>query len=361
MENVLNEMKNMEKISIIVPCYNVEKYIKQCLDSVVNQTYNNLEIICVNDGSTDNTLDIIKKYALKDDRIVIIDQNNTGLSGARNSGIKCSTGDYIVFVDSDDFIELNTCEKAITEALKDDYDLIIWNYTKEFSNSSVDKLIFDDKEIVFNEKSCKAILRRRIFGLIGKELSKPEDADSLVTAWGKMYKSKIIKEKQVYFIDTKIIGTEDAYFNALVFKHIKKALYIPNCLNHYRKDNISSLTTIYKSDLSKKWSTLYKYLEDLIETECLDSDFKCALNNRIALSIIGLGLNELTNPKGAFYQIKNIREFLKSKQYRNAYKTLELKYFPIHWKLFFFFAKYNLSIAVYIILKAINFLKGKVK
>lgn len=361
MENVLNEMEDMKKISIIVPCYNVEKYLIQCLNSIVNQTYKNLEIICVNDGSTDNTLEILKEYALKDDRIVIIDQNNAGLSGARNSGIKCSTGDYIVFVDSDDFIELNTFEKAIIEALKDNYDLIIWNYTKEFSNSSVDKLIFDDKEIVFNEESCKGILRRRIFGLIGKELSKPENADSLVTAWGKMYKSEIIKGNQINFIDTKIIGTEDAYFNALVFKYIKKALYIPLCLNHYRKDNESSLTTIYKADLSKKWSTLYAYLEDIIVTECLDLDFKHALNNRIALSIIGLGLNELANPKGAFAQIKNIGSFLKSNQYRNAYKTLELKYFPIHWKFFFFFVKCNSPIAVYMILKAINFLKGKLK
>lgn len=349
----------MKKISIIVPCYNVEEYLRQCLDSIVNQTYTNLEIICVNDGSTDNTLSILNEYASNDNRIAIVNQKNTGLSGARNAALKRSTGEYIVFVDSDDYIELNTCKIAINEIEKYNSDIVLWNYVKEYKNKSINKLIFENSKIIFDDKKCKNILHRRMFGLYKNELNSPEDADTLVTAWGKMYKSNIILENKIEFVDTKLIGTEDALFNAMAFENIHSAVYIPNCLNHYRKDNENSLTTIYKSDLYDKWNTLFNYLSNIINENGLTNNFKIALNNRIALSIIGLGLNELANPKGPISQIKNIHKFLKSKRYKEAYKNLELKYFPIHWKCFFFFVKHNMSVGVYVLLKIINLLRGK--
>ena len=113
-------------ISVIIPCYNVENYVARCLDSVINQTYNNLEIICVNDGSTDNTLAILKDYAKKDSRIKIIDKKNGGLSSARNAGIEVASYEYVVFLDSDDWIEPNTYELAISK-MDDDIDLVRWN------------------------------------------------------------------------------------------------------------------------------------------------------------------------------------------------------------------------------------------
>ena len=97
-------------ISIIVPIYRVEEYLDKCLSSIINQTYKNLEIILVNDGSDDNSIKIAKKYAKKDERIKIIEEDNKGLSCARNTGINASTGKYITFVDSDDFIEENYIE-----------------------------------------------------------------------------------------------------------------------------------------------------------------------------------------------------------------------------------------------------------
>lgn len=100
-------------ISILVPCYNTEYNLPFCLNSLINQTYRNIEIICVNDGSTDNTLNVLKKYSKSDSRIVIIDQKNSGVSAARNKAIDMAKGDYITFVDSDDFIALNFCERMI--------------------------------------------------------------------------------------------------------------------------------------------------------------------------------------------------------------------------------------------------------
>ena len=102
---IIKNKKHIEnpKISLIIPVYNVEKFLRECLDSVVNQTMRDIEIICINDGSTDGSLDILKKYAAKDDRIIVINQTNGWLSAARNSGLKIARGEYIQFVDSDDY------------------------------------------------------------------------------------------------------------------------------------------------------------------------------------------------------------------------------------------------------------------
>ena len=119
----------MNKCSIIIPVYNVEKYLPKCLDSIVNQTYKNIEIICINDGSTDNSLKILEEYAQKDERIKIINQENQGVSVARNVGIDNATGDYILFVDSDDWIDRDTCKILKIELENEYYDLIIFNHS----------------------------------------------------------------------------------------------------------------------------------------------------------------------------------------------------------------------------------------
>lgn len=108
----------MVEISVVVPVYNVETYLEECLNSIINQTFSDIEIICINDGSTDSSLDILNDYSKKDDRIKIINQENKGLGATRNKGIDLAKGKYIFFIDSDDYIELNTffelhnvCEK----------------------------------------------------------------------------------------------------------------------------------------------------------------------------------------------------------------------------------------------------------
>ncbi|MBW5381342.1 glycosyltransferase family 2 protein [Brachyspira hampsonii] len=121
-------------VSIIIPVYNVSKYLSTCLDSAVNQTYKDLEIICINDGSTDDSLEILKEYADKDNRIIIIDKKNSGVSAARNDGIEKSNGEYIFFMDSDDYIDNDFIEVFYNNAEKNNSDLVVlssfWNLDK---------------------------------------------------------------------------------------------------------------------------------------------------------------------------------------------------------------------------------------
>ena len=111
-------MNNNISISIVVPVYNVEKYLRQCLDSIINQTFKDFECICVNDGSTDKSLSILQEYANKDNRIKIIPQKNIGLAGARNTALSVASGKYVLFVDSDDYIDINLCEALYKDAIE---------------------------------------------------------------------------------------------------------------------------------------------------------------------------------------------------------------------------------------------------
>lgn len=140
----------MDKISIIVPVYNNYNFLDKCLDSIINQTYKNIEIILINDGSTDDSKKKLKDYAKEDSRIILIDKKNEGVSKARNNGIKISTGKYITFVDSDDYLECDAIEKMYNALIKNKVDLIRANYQVHYKES--DKVDVGDLFLIGNKK-----------------------------------------------------------------------------------------------------------------------------------------------------------------------------------------------------------------
>ena len=129
-------MTKQPKISVIIPVYNTEKYLKECLDSIVNQTLKDIEIICVDDGSTDDSLSILQEYAKKDNRIMIIDQKNSGVSSARNSGLDKATGEYLAFVDPDDWIDKDMYEQTIGYMANNDLDIVCFDVEEVRTNKS---------------------------------------------------------------------------------------------------------------------------------------------------------------------------------------------------------------------------------
>ncbi|MDN3605688.1 glycosyltransferase family 2 protein [Kaistella yonginensis] len=319
----------MKKISIIIPCYNVEYYIFQCLESVINQTYLNLEIICINDGSTDSTLVLLQKIAKTDSRIIVVNQVNKGLSATRNVGIAKSTGEYLMFLDSDDYLDLNTITSL--EKFFITNDLTCFSYNRIYQNTSKIR-----KFNIKGEFSAENI-QRKMIGLMAQELSDPSQIDSLVTACMKIYHSPIIKENAIQFTDTSLIGTEDLLFNIQYLEIAKTVRIVDEPYYFYRKNNASSLTSLYKPTLFENWKNLYKIIEKIIENK--PAEFKLALQNRICLSVIGVGLNETFSPKSYSDKKKRLNEILSDSLYTNSFSNLEMKYFPFHWKMFFIFAK----------------------
>ena len=230
-----------ELISVIVPVYNAEKYLQKCLDSILEQTYKNLEIIIINDGSTDNSGQICQEYEKQDDRIVYIEKENSGVSDTRNAGMDRMTGPYVTFVDSDDWLEPNYVKFLYEKLIEHQADIVVGNYTSFNESNSV--FYFhtsaDYYEKVYDNKSVIPCLYD------AKELLK----SALIVPWGKIYKKEIIANFR-FPIDR--IG-EDALFNLKALLGSKKVVYVNKSAYIYR---------VREGSLSNTWSD--KWIRDAI-------------------------------------------------------------------------------------------------
>lgn len=338
------------KISIIIPVYNSARYLKKCLDSIVMQTYSNLQIICVDDGSTDNSWEILEDYASKDLRFNIFRKKNEGVSEARNYGLKQAKGKFLMFVDSDDWIDENTCEIAINKIQEKELDVVMWSYVREMSEKSRPKNIMS-ADYVFENNEVQKKLYRRMYGILGEELRTVENADALCTVWGKLYRRDLIEKNQISFFDIHKIGNyEDGLFNLDVFRYAKSVMFLNQNLYHYRRDNTSSVTSKYDEELKNKKNVLFDYLEQCIQKDNLESNYVQALNNRIVLSLIELGINEMGRPCSILSKVKGIKAIIITNRYRTAIESFDFGYLPMHWKLFFKLAEIKCASGIFLLM-----------
>lgn len=350
------------KVSIIVPVYNVEKYLRRCMDSLISQTFNDIEIIAVNDGSTDNSLEILEEYKLNDNRVKIINKLNTGVSDSRNIGIANANGEYIAFVDSDDWIDLDMINRMYKKVKLNDSDIVMCSYIREFETHSKGKNLNLPKEVIYeNEKVIE--LNRKIIGPINEELKNNDGIDSLGTVWGKLYKSSIIKNNNMKFVDLSEIGSaEDSLFNITLYKYVDKVIFINEELYHYWKGNAKSLTSGYNPNLRAQWHNLFNQIRAYIIENNFGKEFSIALQNRICMSVLGLGLNECNeaNKLPINKKIRNIKDILEDELICEAYENFDISKFSIHWKVFYFFNKKRLAFYSFCMLSTIQFLRMRI-
>lgn len=217
------------KVSVIVPVYNTEKYLEECLDSIVNQTLEDIEIICINDGSTDDSINILENYAKKDNRIKIFSQQNSGLSVSRNNGLELANGKYVYFIDSDDYIELTALEELYSIAEEKDLDMIIFKLIN-FNDGSDEKFTTEDYEM------------RPLCHLDGKVFNYKDIGDGalifMVSAPGKFFKRSLIKN--IRFPEDLIF--EDNLFFAEAMLEAERVSFLDKHL-YNRRIRESSITT----------------------------------------------------------------------------------------------------------------------
>ena len=246
-----------ELISVIIPVYNVEQYVESCLNSVINQSYTNLEIILVDDGSTDRSGEVCDQYALKDNRIKVIHEENAGLGEARNRGVRIASGDYICFVDSDDWIEEDYCKELVKAAERTNSDIAICGYNECFKDGKTPKVKYDD---------C--------FTTTGKEiLHYTMTANSKywfnISVWNKLYKREIISglwfKSRVY---------EDIMYNAESMYKANKIAYINQCLYNYRTNREGSI--ISKGFQRKTIEFEMKFKEERVDFFKRNNEIKLA-------------------------------------------------------------------------------------
>ncbi len=218
----------MPIISVIIPVYNVEKYLSRCLRSVLNQTLLNIEIICVNDGSTDGSLNILQKYAQMDRRIIVLDQENQGQGVARNNAMKIAKGEYIAFVDSDDWLDSNMLEILYGTAKSNDANVVQCSYRTHSPTSGV-YVIDRMKDCFPNEDISNKFVR----------IPKSEMFQASWAPWYRIYKTEFLKENNIEFSALKY--GEDVPFS-LAVKLLSPIFYVDKPLCNYRIRKNSSRT-----------------------------------------------------------------------------------------------------------------------
>ncbi|QNG58471.1 glycosyltransferase [Bacillus sp. PAMC26568] len=352
------------KISIIVPIYNVEKYLSRCLDSLLLQSFKDFEIIAINDGSTDSSGCILDEYAKRHNEIIAIHKKNNGVSSARNDGLQKATGTYIGFVDPDDWIDKNMYEELYKTAEQEQADIVMCSYIREFGTHSKEK-IFEEADIrKYVNEELKTKILRRLIGPIEKEVSNPEYLDAWGTVWSKLYKSQLIKQNKLEFVDLKEIGSnEDTLFNIQAFYHANSFVFLNQPLYHYWRMNETSVTSKYNQKLVHQFGTLYTKMENFLQEKELKGVFQTALTNRISINTLGLGLNTISigNTNSFIKKIIELNQILKSKHIKRSLNKFDMQHCPIVWKTFFFFAKKRIVIGLFMMLTSIEFLRKTVR
>lgn len=222
------------KVSVVIPCYNVEKYLRQCLDSVINQTLRDIEIICVNDGSKDSTLSIIQEYADRDERVKIIDKPNAGYGDSMNRGFDMATGEYLGIVESDDYAELDMFEKLYTCAKEHDLDVVKSGFYFYYSKPEERNI---PNPIASWTTSHRTFCPTTAFA---SKMEMVEFFNIKPTIWSAIYKKDFIRSNQIRFNETPGASYQDASFNFKVWALAKRVRLMEECFLHYRQDNEAS-------------------------------------------------------------------------------------------------------------------------
>lgn len=250
------------KISVIVPVYNTRPYLEQCLDSILTQTLTDIEIICVNDGSQDDSQSILERYIAADPRVRVMKKENGGLSSARNAGMGLARGDYIAFVDSDDFIAPNMMEALYTRAEETGADITIG-----------DLFLYDHrsgKVKVYRDQALFARLGRKVFAL--------EEEPALIGcigAWDRIYRRSFLQEIGARFPEGMIY--EDALFTAETLVRAKRIALVPEKLYYYRKNVPGSITgTESESEKYRRdFLAIQAGIRGILEDACVSKEVLC--------------------------------------------------------------------------------------
>lgn len=328
----------MAKISIIIPIYNAENYIEDCLISLTNQTLEDIQIILINDGSEDNSLNICRKYEEKDGRIIIINKNNTGASDSRNRGIDIATSEFIAFVDADDWIDYDMFEKMYDKIISTNVDLVLCGYMKE--NDEVTKQVFiNEKEGLYSD-----INKFQSNFIYSYKKNLP------VAPHCKLYRRSLIDNgnKKIRFKKDLTFG-EDFIFN-LEYLFNSKTLYLMSkeCMYHYRISS-TSLTSNYRKNWWDNKTRGYKYIKDiLIKYNRLDLLYR--LNAKHIIYAVTAFANEANHKsfKQAYPELQKVSTDCMFKLYVNKESISIL---PFKMKVFIQLIKYKQLRLAYFIAK----------
>ena len=305
-------INNVPIVSVIIPVYNAAKYLYQCLNSLKDQTLKNIEIICVDDGSTDGSLNILKQYADTDKPFVILKQKKFAAAVARNNGIKIAKGKYIIFLDSDDYFEQDLIEASVKQAEKFNADMVIFK-TDAFDNISGKISFLNDKISSLKKYQYKTFCYKDI----------PEDIlnSFLIAPWNKLYRKSFLDKYGFQFQNVK--RTNDLLFTSQTLVTAERIVLLDKVLVHYRVGQTKNL----QSGNSKTPLDFYKALYELkkyLDQTCLYKDvYKSYL--KMVLDVVFYNLNSINSDE----KFEELMQFLKQKGFKNLGITKHKKLYKM--------------------------------
>lgn len=274
-------------VSVIIPVYNVEKYLWDCVESFVHQTYKNIQILLIDDGSIDTSGYLCDEMARIDKRIEVFHKPNEGLGLTRNYGLKHVRGKYVLFADSDDYIDKSAIEKMLNVAEAESAQLVIGGFVKVTNEKNI---LFEEKYKyeVFEKDRVKDELLPRMIG------SLPEGRDSIFTmAWGKLYLTDSILENNVFYPSERIIQSEDLAFQLDYIPYIRKAIVLEETFYYYR-NNPESLTMKYKENRFEEAIKVYQYVLDKVDEKKMPSNTYLRADKMLFVYLRAILIQELS-------------------------------------------------------------------
>lgn len=255
-------------ISIIVPVYNAENRISRCINSIVNQSYKNIEIILINDGSNDSSGQICDEFAKIDKRIKVIHKQNGGVSSARNEGLRSANGEYIQFVDSDDYIDKDMCEKLLKTMINDNSDLVVSGY-RTINSNNIDETIY------------KREIYRKLYEM-ECDFSYLYTSCFFNSLWNKLYKIEAIEN-----FDENLSLGEDLIFNLNYLKKCESVSLIEECLYNYTKENKNSLSSKYRENMFEIIVYTRSSINEFCDKYISKNIDKCTINSFFMRNVFG--------------------------------------------------------------------------
>lgn len=319
-------------VSIIVPIYKTEDYLDRCIGSIVNQTYPYLELILVDDGSPDRCPQMCDTWAQRDERITVIHQKNQGQGVARNTGMEHATGDYIWFVDSDDYIVSDAVETAVGAAVKDRADVVVFGMTRvSRSGYEYNVRVPNMPKMCYSDDSVQTNLLPELLGP-----SQGTGISAGMSAWCSLFSADVIRKSQWKFVSEREIISEDSYSLIALYKHIRKVVLLPKVLYCYC-DNQTSFSHAYRLD---RYNQLKCYYTKCVEL-CRSCGYSQKVIHRCAEPFIGNTIATLKQeaahgtPKAAISRLKMIvdDELLQKVLWEKKDDKVKLKKYILFWSI----------------------------
>lgn len=252
------------KVSIIVPVYNVENYLERCLDSLINQSLKEIEIILIDDGSKDNSPKICDMYAERDSRIRVIHKQNQGLGMARNTGLDVAKGEYVVFVDSDDFVSTDAYEEMYNRIKIDGADMLMANY---YQYNTLNNTIEEVKAISYSRIVELTEIKKIACQIVGVNPREKELDDIGMSVWKNMYSRDVLEKNDIRFCSERKFVSEDAIFHLMAVPKMKKISMMTESYYYYCQNGTESLSATFRESKFEEYKILYQKESELLELE----------------------------------------------------------------------------------------------